>query len=133
MNVKLLRKVKKHILAEPRRFVMWTWKSTKEDNIERRNTFTSDASDNRQVKFAKCGTAACIAGWACILSKKEEPADFRVTAQRLLKIGYRDGESLFSVDSWPDEFRKAYQKSVTQPALVKIADARIEHFIKTGK
>jgi hypothetical protein len=51
MNVPLLRKVKKHILAEPRRLEMNNW------------------AVNVDEEEAPCGTQACIAGWAVILGK----------------------------------------------------------------
>lgn len=130
MNVRLLRKIKKHILAEPRRFVMWAWLREKETSGD---TFTSDANDNRQVKFAKCGTAACIAGWTCILAGDKHPYDHEESARELLEVDEQQSKSLFILDRWPEEFRYPYQKAVGQRTMVKIAANRIEHFIKTGE
>lgn len=130
MNVKLLRKVAKHILAEPKRFVMWTWMREKGAGAY---DFTSDASDNRPVPFAKCGTAACIAGWTCILSGDSSPRDFETRAADLLNINDTKAKRLFLLDMWPVKFRAPYRKAVSQRAFVKIAANRIEHFIKTGE
>lgn len=132
MNVKLLRKVKRHILAEPKRFVMWTWMAKKAD-ARTFNKFTSDAHDNRSVSFAKCGTAACIAGWTCILAGDGDPDDFEATAGGFLEINDAQRKRLFALDSWPTKFRAAYEKAVSQRTFVRIAAQRIEHFIKTGE
>lgn len=53
MNVRLLRRVAKHIVEEPRRYNQGSW---------------CDRSND-----APCGTMACIAGWAVILGDKLDP------------------------------------------------------------
>jgi hypothetical protein len=56
INLKLLEKIKKHIEEEPRRFDMDTW-GVKHDMRKYRNEDTPP-----------CGTSACLAGWAVLLS-----------------------------------------------------------------
>lgn len=120
MNVKLLRKVKKHILAEPKRFCFhWARKSLE----------------------APCGTRACIAGWTIILGAGlMEPFDadgdlvipksltrnkmgyYSGPASKLLGITEEQADRLFVY--WPSPFKdRGYD--------AKTAAARIEHFIKT--
>jgi hypothetical protein len=57
VNVELLKKIKEHILEEPRRLHM--------DNFVCRVPVDSP-------KNPPCGTVACIAGWAVILSRPED-------------------------------------------------------------
>ena len=119
MNVKLLRKVQKHIASEPKRFT-FDW------------MHESDA--------APCGTRACIAGWTLILgtpgwsNKTIDEIDtllarrsksgfgfYTGPASKLLDINYEQAARLFIY--WPEPFDE-----------LKSADtavARIEHFIKT--
>jgi hypothetical protein len=56
MNVKLLRRIQKHILAEPKRLDMGNFIVRKSDGL------------GSLVRFPKCGTVGCIAGWAVTLS-----------------------------------------------------------------
>ena len=62
MNVRLLRKVQKHILEEPKRY---------DQDI------VAKASSE-----APCGTACCIAGWAEVLGNSKSPAVKRLTTGR---------------------------------------------------
>ena len=61
-NKELARKIRDHILAEPLRLNMRSW-IVKSTNIPSLYRF----DDGREDKFASCGTAACIGGWAEIL------------------------------------------------------------------
>lgn len=125
MNVKLLRKIQKHILAEPRRLVM--------SIIERRgnpNTLIPVEPDEysnynqyeKRQKFADCGTAACIMGWARLLASHYNGHDDSLD----IEFG-----KLCSARTWPTKFAKAYAKAKTARSRARIAANRIEHFIKT--
>jgi hypothetical protein len=131
MNVKLLRRVKKHILEEPRRFVMRVFYFRKADLL--RETFTSDT--HQPMRFAKCGTAACIAGWSVLLTDglHADMNDVRARAISLLGLNPNDyrHDELFDVCGWPTKFADAYEKARSQKARAKIAADRIEHFIAT--
>lgn len=130
MNVKLLRQVAKHILAEPKRFAMWTWVQRKVANDD---TFMAD--DGKQLKYAKCGTAACIGGWAIILSgiDPDKSGSIMREAGRLLDLDETAQVALFVESNWPDKFSEPYDDAKTQGKRARIAARRIEHFIKTGE
>lgn len=124
MNVKLLRKVVKHILAEPKRLVMGSWLQRKlyEDDY-------IDANDIARP-FPKCGTAGCIAGWTCELSKKGHVRRIDWMAKRLLGLTTLEARRLFLPDQWPDRFGSGVADDGKKKTAA-IAAARIEHFIKT--
>lgn len=132
MNVELLQQIKARILAEPDAFRMDTW---------------------------SCGTAHCIAGWACALVG--DPVDatahslpmYQTTASgryppevaaEALELGpyVRDdiclSDSLFMDSEWPDEFLDAFVEveDIHTPEArrqrAEIAAARIDHFIATN-
>jgi len=124
MNVKLLRKVKKHILEEPKRLYMSDYiKVESEHHLYGRG-------------YAKCGTAACIAGWTCILSLKETPDairrtnDVHATGGELLGLTPGQAYRLFVPSVWPQKFTRGTSDDGSE-ATAKVAAARIEHFIKT--
>lgn len=131
MNVRLLRRVQKQILKEPRQFDMDDYFATKR-------------TLGRNVP--NCGTAACIAGWAIALSHPtRKPRDVAScyypaeTAGKLLELpgcndSYNDHlclNSLFLVDSWPLKFKESYNAAKTFTAKAKIAAKRIDHYIET--
>lgn len=144
INVELLKKVKKHILEEPRRLLM--------DDLVVRKMDDEDfvADDGKMVKFASCGTAACIAEWSVLLTDGLWPeGDLWRRAAKLLGIpkdqicsnGFYDdngeyisipvlAEKLFYVDEWPVAYRIPYKKARSQKQRAKIAAKRIEAFIR---
>lgn len=133
MNVRLLRKVKRAILAEPTKFRMDKW---------------------------TCGSAHCIAGTICALDQsltfvvpKRKGAVWLVVdgndedssvvpieraAADNLEIEYSEHTShteadrLFHLPYWPKQFRDDYRAAQTLKARAGIAAKRIEHFIKTN-
>jgi len=126
INVKLLRKIKRHILAKPRCLRMSWWIVTKEDDSE---YYTDDYGIRR--KFESCGTAACIAGWAYILSKEKDGySDVSGTAEKLLNISEWQAMELFHVNRWPSEFGIAYKSAATPAKRARIAAKRIDQFIE---
>lgn len=129
MNVKLLRKVKKHILEEPRRFAMGTWlkKYTPGTLIDEPD---SEAFVTRRVPA--CGTVGCIAGWTVDLTGgKSNRAAFESTARRRLEISPTKSTRLFYTYAWPQKFLDRYLNANTKQTRAKIAAERIEHFIST--
>lgn len=139
LNVKLLRKIQKHILEEPKRLVMRTLCLTRAD--EGKETFIGDGQ--LPQLFAPCGTAACIAGWALLMADKNPGYDSGACeAAELLGTEVFNAFSpdhttnsgrLFWDDNWPDPFRKQYRDAETATDRAQIAAARIEHLIKTGE
>src|SRR5437899_999101 len=110
MNVKLLRKVARHIAAEPIRFCgSWYMASC----------------------HLPCGTRACIAGWAVILGNRMKPEEIftldtntiRAKAEKLLRINADQSRRLFI--NWPSPWPSIHDSNA------QTAVKRIEHFIKT--
>jgi hypothetical protein len=134
-TIKLLRKVKKHILEEPKRFDMGSWGFKK-----------------RGRGAPICKTVACIAGWATILqtlpgkkllqlpkinlngSLEDESVMLvnRGTGQQALQISYQQAEVLFYVENWPTEFLDEWYAAKNKKELAQATANRIDHFIKTG-
>lgn len=116
MNTKLLRRIQKQILKEPKQFDMSWWFST-------------------SPHIPNCGTAACVAGWVMALHRGCSPhqasrleiVDVSSYAQKLLSITPAQAQRLFHAEYWPRRFRRYSANSPKQ------AVARIEHFIKTGE
>ena len=131
MNVKLLRKIQKHILAEPRRLAMCDWIQRGKPGQEL--TF-QDGSVIGQT-YAECGTAACIAGWAVILSSKRTPKDSDTVLDRAIKIlgitEYQSDSLFLRSLGWPQKFSQAYLAAKTPSGKARVAVRRIDHFIKT--
>lgn len=127
INVPLLRKVQKFLLAEPRRFDMTEWINPSEySNV---------------LKEPPCGTACCIAGATYLIAKKITPCgeiagtaeayEVSLAATKALIIDSDQESRLYLTSGWPKRFQKAYHKAKTPLARAKAGVARIEHFIKT--
>lgn len=125
LNVRLLRRIKRHILSKPGRFFMRYYKEEQAPNTIIEGDY---GSFNQRVP--ECGTVACIAGWACILSNK---SGSRLNGSALLGTTERQTQMLFYDDSWPEPFAARYYKAKRPSARAKIAAARIEHLITTGE
>lgn len=93
-------------------------------------TFLADYGQEQQ--FAPCGTAACIAGWANILSG-HNPATDSDAAAVFIGIENEYKWSLFQVCDWPEQFRLKYYSAKLPRERAKIAAARIDHLIETGE
>jgi hypothetical protein len=122
MNVKLLRKVAKHILAEPKRLDMTDW----------------GYLDSTSRLAPACGTVCCIAGWAAVL---HNPDRAKMEFENLiwqadepgtngLQLTPEESDRLFHIQGWPSDFRAAYWNQ-PRGSRAEITVARIEHFIKT--
>lgn len=117
MNVDLLEKVKAHILEEPKRFDMALFISTPDDKL---------------FAYPKCGTVACIAGWACTLSGIKEPANWESAGRHVLELNPGESDRLFYDESWPDEYFDEYHAQKEQSSgRAEAACKRIDHFIAT--
>lgn len=158
MNIELLNKVRRHILARPSRLRMSNWIV----DIERlsKDTQLSHFVKTTVVKGKKaldfrghvsgwnepevhplpeCNTVGCIAGWTCILAgfKTQESLQgygVQNKAEALLDIASWEAQKLFYVDSWPQPFKADYLSPKTKTAVqrARIAAKRIDYFIKTN-
>jgi hypothetical protein len=131
LNVKLLRKVKEHILAEPNRLQMGEW-------IERSEPGGFVYDYDAEVTVPACGTTACIAGWTCLLGKGMEfdaRGPFRISAEanKLLGVTEEDTSDLFYVDQWPREIGERFEESRDVHERASLAARRIDQFIAEHK
>lgn len=122
MNVKLLKRIKARILKEPDHFRMDKW---------------------------TCGTAYCVGGWACVLSRVKlrvshdygelvKPTNYErlssqhevfVRAKKLLGLTTKQAERLFVEEQWPSGLVATGEASRVVKA--RLAASRIDHFIAT--
>ena len=145
INVKLLKRICRAILHEPRRLDMYGW--IYDDDIHHMGC------------DAPCGTAACIGGFAVILSRTrllankswkkavkscltEKPAEYlfgyefmdeviACEAQKLLNLTSAQAERLFVSSNWPEKFHIGYSDA-THKKQAKVTVARIKHFTETN-
>lgn len=129
LNVRLIRKVIKHILAEPARYFQ-------EDVITTGDPGETVWGDDNH-RFAKCGTAACIGGWAYILGSKRPRLNGTSVldkARLLLGLSDRQSQVLFGGNprgDWPAPYGDAYNNAGTQRGKTRVAARLLEKVIKT--
>jgi hypothetical protein len=135
LNVKLLRRVQKHILAVPERLDMG---------------FLALKVNTEDEGAPPCGTVGCIAGWAHMLTLKKFPKTSREIsnaddvawerAEKKIGLSHNDsyalfGEPRFYQDTdfrrWPAKFAVRYLKAKKAKTRAKVTSDRIDHFIKT--
>jgi hypothetical protein len=149
--IRLLRRVQKRILKEPKQFEMSTGFILNGHNAG--ILFSSTPDYIRHGEIPNCGTAACVAGWALTLGtgcKKPIQAarkfhEFRKLksvwgpiesrARRILSLSKEQSNRLFYADQWPVQFNR--DRSLTgfsrlsKRKQAQLAVKRIDHFIKT--
>lgn len=99
-----------------------------------------------------CGTACCIGGAACILSKKAKGSikriknlqwtwdEVRFTAKTHLGLTNDQADRLFYFSNmtlnqrthWPEYYEQAYRAAKTPRDRAMVGVARIEHFIASN-
>lgn len=134
--MRLLRRIQKHILEEPRRFFMNGFGFTAKNEPDWFRLRFADAS----MEMPPCKTAACIAGTANLLTGCRR-FGAHIRAARLIGVptfeeSRKNGVNnhpLFETNGWPYKFRYAYRDANTSEKRAKVAAARIEHLIKTGE
>jgi hypothetical protein len=142
LNIELFRAVREKIASAPAAYDQTTFGQPDED--------------------APCGTAACIAGWACILSgEMDAPTLYDAntgqlqqsiveTATRVLGIADNEAEILFTAEpegeweDYDDEGESVYSMAWPEPFRTDWEDAHdserpfvavdyLDHIIETGK
>lgn len=131
-NIALLRKVKAAILRYPDQFEMRGWFS---DSLWIKGNWREPG---------RCGTAACIGGWAVHIAKKlrklSETENILIAteeyagelAREVLRLNSHDSRALFLAAKWPLKFYFDYAKARTPKERAKVAAKRIDHFIEHG-
>jgi hypothetical protein len=141
MNVTKLRKLKKWILAEPRRYNQKYW-------------MFSAHSDVVLNQAPPCGTAACLAGSACLMEGYKPYIDENVESridyvrkprgkkqfnienlgQEILGLTDYQSNNLFSssCNGWSDRSRNAYFCSITLQDRAQAAVMAIDDFIASN-
>ena len=128
MNIRLLKRVRDYILAEPRRVNMAVWGDIRSGNVA-----------------PACGTVACIAGWTKVLVKRPNLAkliqdagkldDFFDDADKVAKeklgLSLNQAQQLFYVHHWPSPFETRYNRSRLSKQRARVVADRIDYFIAT--
>lgn len=116
---KLLRRVKRMMLAEPRRVSMDIWR------LERDGWEHDDTAGGQLKKgFPKCGTVGCIGGWVEALYYADHPRRVRKSADKILGLEWGQAQNLF----YPDELMNS-DKGQTRSHAKKVS-AHIDDFIR---
>jgi hypothetical protein len=137
INVRMLRRIEKAILAKPEKFDMRDYLRPVEMTHEQWSRYFL-----KPDVFELCKTTACIAGWADLLTNKQSHI-FDVSSRAADILGLIPDQSmrLFYLSTqtsdekhWPKEFERPYRRAIRAKKwadAAKIAVERIEHFIKT--
>ena len=124
INKRAFTRLKKHLLAEPRRYDQ--------------NDVLSAGQDIRNEEVPPCGTTGCLLGWASFLSaknKKERGTYSFTRARKYLGLGVKTAKKLFAgtfSDGWNFQSRNAYNNAITPEERVKVAIEVIDNLIKSN-
>jgi hypothetical protein len=120
-SIRALRRIKAHILQEPKRFAMGFWSWQKAESPYPKPPSGPNAWNGGNPYEAQsvpqCGTVACIGGWSELLGLGG------ILHPNLLW-------PLISVDRWPEPLKAKYKKARTPSGRAKLAGQAIEEFIK---
>jgi hypothetical protein len=134
-GARLLRRVARHILAEPLRY--------EQNEIICKLQPTDRTYMGRKLPL--CRTVACIGGWLELLGGRRrrpgpgEALSYSWGARKLGVTTEQYGDLVQYTDQdhphygWPDQFAARYNRAKSPLAKVRIANERIEHFIRTGE
>ena len=116
LNVRLLRRVARRLLADPRRYDQSLY----------------------FFRSSTCGATGCIAGWAVHLSEDTAAGlnSFYARASRLLGLSEDQANNLFSrypERGWPQPFAARWSRAKSRRGQAQVAHDRIEHLIATGE
>jgi hypothetical protein len=132
-TVRVLRKVQKFLIEEPRRFNMY-------------EGITDALGLKDQLEVPPCGTACCIAGAIYLIDTKTPlpvganlrigfgkiehhiASKFKLSDDMMSRLFYQNP---YSCNQWPKIYTDAYMAAKTPLERACIGVARIEHFIAT--
>ena len=133
--IQKLLEVKQHILEEPNRLSMQDWVQDK-CNLRRFWDYLDGlrASTGLVSLNPPCGTAACIAGWICILNGKKGQAGpgIAVTVLGINREWYDIATRLFYTSNWDDDLRKRFTTTNLRERASAAAE-QIDRFIERHK
>ena len=133
--IRRLREVKQHILAEPDRLMMRAWSFRTYGGVMYDSLKGYGLVGDAPVKLKPpCGTAACIAGWVCLLDSLFEPTFGRGSspdgwkAAKLLGSDEDTMWQLFMVSNWPQRLQDKFA-TINLRQRASAAGEAIELFI----
>ena len=144
-TVRLLRKIQKFLIAEPRRFNMFEGVEPAEGKVGKLYL----AGVAHLLEEPPCGTACCIAGAGYVIDKNLQLNQTSVPWQkvhslftdkyrlsedqidRLFYTSLQAGSTSSFSGSWPKLYSEAYRNAKTPLERACVGVARIEHFIST--
>lgn len=123
LNVRLLNRIKKHLLEEPKRYFQGWWAVPADEVVYR-------GEDGPPA----CGTQGCIAGWAVLLDSKktswkrlitqhEEDNYFENKATKLLGLDTQQASALFSANNQVNMTGKKGVREAVQKIDLLIKDS----------
>lgn len=143
LNVKLLQKIKKQILAAPETFEM------QEFIQKERESYSDETFEGNS--WPSCGTVCCIGGWADVFQQMKEKGTRSLkkisTAYRgdlkmaeILGLPYEKWQEgsvygdckLFYVEDWPEKYQEKWEKARTSRGKARVAADLIDEVCKKG-
>lgn len=124
INIPLLVEVKEAILANPNRVNMDKW-----FGCDIKGDFKTSSLE--VFKHNKCGTTACIAGWAVFLGNPNNVDYTQFAAADLLGLDPPTSDKLFLSQYWPRKFYSLLYNAETPEEYAQAVADRIDHFIAT--
>lgn len=97
INLKMIRRVLRHVEADQRRLGMWAWAEfwTNEALVKFR--------DGKNCSIPPCGTIACMAGWTCILNGRNTAAQVE---KSIAKYAKKDSDGSLALFHYQKKARK---------------------------
>ena len=120
MNTEPLDLVKKQSQLYPKEFQMSVWRNRVEEDAEH-----------------PCGVVACIAGHLVINDRGKDTGElncynFFEEGCRVLDISKEQGDKLFYLDHWPQEYAHIWQNGNTQIEKCEALRKRIDLFVESA-
>lgn len=134
LKIAKLKKLKRWILDEPRRYNQNVWFTQRGDLV----------ADQKPP----CGTVACLGGSACLMEGltvsgmfdtmvevNGNPTPIREVAGEILGLSSSQADQLFESDGdgWPNKARAAYHSATTPEQYAKAAAMAIDALIEQGR
>jgi hypothetical protein len=137
-TARMLRRVVKHILAEPARY---------DQGIILDKGMPGEVYGlvgilprAKVQKYPECGIIGCLGGWVATIYGKRQMDNALEFAEQVLGLTYHQAKCLFADaayaaygQGWPEEFVERYKEAKTLRQRALVMQERVEYFIKTGE